>query len=117
MSSAVPDFLGSFVSVEQTIIDPIITLSVMYFAYGSYVLLFGTYLYMMRNRDQTGERQNRNLYLTLTAVLFVLSTIFVINHTVYYAHGAVVRFNVVKNEDYDLLERYQNQDDFERRFG
>ncbi|KAK7054321.1 hypothetical protein VNI00_003514 [Paramarasmius palmivorus] len=71
----------------------------------------------MRSRDKTGERRHKNLYLILTVVLFALSTIFVVNHTAYYVHGAIIRFDVVKNEDYNLLEQYQEYNDFERRLG
>ncbi|KAK7020703.1 hypothetical protein VNI00_017645 [Paramarasmius palmivorus] len=117
MSSTVPDGYLAYLSIQQTIILPITTLSAMYFAYGFYVLLFGTCIYMMHSRDQTGERRNNNVYIIPTVVLFVLSTIFVVNETAYYVHGAAVRFNVVENEDIDLFERYQNYDDFERRFG
>ncbi|KAK7054282.1 hypothetical protein VNI00_003475 [Paramarasmius palmivorus] len=99
-------------SIQQIVICPISTLSVMYFVYGIYVLLFGTYIYMMRtSHDQTGERRNKSLYLFLTVALFVLSTILVVNETYYYVHGAIVGFDVIKDEDHDLGERYQNQED------
>ncbi|KAK7018645.1 hypothetical protein VNI00_018356 [Paramarasmius palmivorus] len=72
---------------------------------------------MTRSRDRTSERRHSNLYFKLAISLFVLSTLFVVNYTVYTGHASVVRFNVVKNQDYDLFERYQTFDDFERRFG
>jgi hypothetical protein len=84
---------------------------------GIYVLLFATYVYMARGRNDPGERLDHNLYVTLTVALFVLTTIFVVNITIYYPHGAVVRFNAVKKGDYDLLDKYLNWDDLERRVG
>ncbi|KAK7054283.1 hypothetical protein VNI00_003476 [Paramarasmius palmivorus] len=117
MSSTVPDNYLASLSALQTVIRPASALSAMYFTYGIYVLLFGTYLYMTRSRNQTYDRRNKNLYLILAVVLFVLSTIFVVNYTIWAAHASIVRFNVVKDGDYDLFARYQTFDDFERRFG
>ncbi|KAK7054286.1 hypothetical protein VNI00_003479 [Paramarasmius palmivorus] len=118
MSSAILPYFTPYLSVEQSIIYPMSALLGMYFAYGIYVLLFGTYIYMIRNQNQTGDSKHyKNLYNILTVVLFVLSTIFVVNDTAYYVHGTIIRFNVVKGEDYSLFERYQDFGDLGRRFG
>ncbi|KAK7025534.1 hypothetical protein VNI00_015887, partial [Paramarasmius palmivorus] len=56
-----------------------------------------------------------NLYLMLAVALFLLSTISVVNDTIYFVHSSVIRFNVVKNEDYALYINYQTWRDVERR--
>ncbi|EEB91384.1 hypothetical protein MPER_10261, partial [Moniliophthora perniciosa FA553] len=82
MSSTIPEVLMTFLSVRRVILVPLFTLVVMYLVYGFYILLFGTYIYMMRNGNRGDERANHNLYLTLTVVLFVLTTLFVVDYTV-----------------------------------
>ncbi|KAK7040899.1 hypothetical protein VNI00_009495 [Paramarasmius palmivorus] len=102
MDSPIPEELAPYLTVEKTIILPISSLSAMYFVYGIYVLLFGTYLYMMRKREK-GANQ---LYLWLTVALFVLTTIFVVFYTIQSVNLSIILFDTVKDGDYVSLARY-----------
>ncbi|ESK84179.1 hypothetical protein Moror_16982 [Moniliophthora roreri MCA 2997] len=93
-------------STRLIIVVPMLNLSVMYFVYGLYVLLFCTCIYMMRNRQQGNERRNWSLYLSLTVALFVFSTAFVVVYTIDAVYQAFIFFTAVKAQDYQLLVDY-----------
>ncbi|KAI3604967.1 hypothetical protein WG66_001940 [Moniliophthora roreri] len=100
MTSTVSEKLATFLSIEQTIIRPVASLSAMYFAYGFYTLLFGTYICITRNLQQNDGKLNDSLYRSLTVTLFGLSTATVVAHTIDLVKGSVVRFNAIKTRDY-----------------
>uniref|UniRef100_A0A0W0EUV5 Uncharacterized protein n=1 Tax=Moniliophthora roreri TaxID=221103 RepID=A0A0W0EUV5_MONRR len=82
----------------------ILTPQVMYFVYGFYVLLFGTCIYMLRShQDHTGERLNGNLYLSLTAILFIFCTVFVVDYTIATVHPNLIFFTAAKTGNYKPL--------------
>ncbi|KAI3618022.1 hypothetical protein WG66_005636 [Moniliophthora roreri] len=58
---------------------------------GFYVLLFGTCVHMMHRHHQRSERLNHHFYLTLSVVLFVLSTMFVVVYTMIDVGYAIVK--------------------------
>jgi len=72
---------------------------------GIYVLLFGTYLYMIRGREQRRSGTYK-LYLGLTIALFVLSTIFAAGYTVIYVSDSVMFFGTIKTGNYQTVTRY-----------
>uniref|UniRef100_A0A0W0F6I4 Uncharacterized protein n=1 Tax=Moniliophthora roreri TaxID=221103 RepID=A0A0W0F6I4_MONRR len=106
MSSSTPEELAPSLSAPHIIVFPIVSLSVMYFVYGFYTLLFGTCIYMMRSRQKENEQLNWNLYLVLTVALFIFSTAFVIVYTTYMVYGAIVAFTAVKTQDYEPFMDY-----------
>ncbi|ESK93529.1 hypothetical protein Moror_1643 [Moniliophthora roreri MCA 2997] len=106
MSSEIPEEIAGLLTVDRSIIYPTSTLSVMYFIYGFYVLLFGTYVYMMRGRQQDNEHLNHNLYPLLTVVLFVLSTVFVAAKTMDEVRRSIFLFTTLQTGDYEPLLNY-----------
>ncbi|KAI3618211.1 hypothetical protein WG66_005615 [Moniliophthora roreri] len=110
MSSADTEKLASYLSTTSTIVFPIANLSVLYFVYGFYVLLFGTCVYIMLRRQKDDERPNHKLYLWISVILFVLSTVFVVVYTISLVSGSIIRFNAVKTQDYLPLVLHLTRD-------
>ncbi|THU99234.1 hypothetical protein K435DRAFT_659406 [Dendrothele bispora CBS 962.96] len=109
MASPIPEDLAFYLSLELTVVYPIATLSAMFFVYGIYVLLFGTYLYMIlggRGQRLSGTTAAFKLYLGLTSALFILSTVFAAGYAVIYVNDSVMFFNTVKSGDYQAVIRY-----------
>ncbi|ESK92601.1 hypothetical protein Moror_4400 [Moniliophthora roreri MCA 2997] len=106
------DDVTSILSVQYTVIFSIATLSAIYFVYGLYVLLFGAAVYLMRSRQQRNERLNWNLYLSLTVILFVFSTVYVVIETVSLVRDSIIRFTAVKTRDYEPLVDYWTHDGY-----
>ncbi|ESK87662.1 hypothetical protein Moror_1904 [Moniliophthora roreri MCA 2997] len=105
MSESIDD-AASILSVQYTIILSIATLSGMYFVYGLYVLLFGAAVYMMRSRQQCNEWLNWSLYLSLTVILFVFSTAYVVVITIFAVRKSIICFTAVKTRDYEPMMDY-----------
>uniref|UniRef100_A0A0W0EZK2 Uncharacterized protein n=1 Tax=Moniliophthora roreri TaxID=221103 RepID=A0A0W0EZK2_MONRR len=95
----------------RIIVSPIATLSAMYFVYGLYILLFGTAFHLMysRHRRQDDEWLNRKMYLSLTVVLFVLSTAFVVDYTIGALEESSAFFTAVKILDDQPLVDYSHR--------
>ncbi|ESK89059.1 hypothetical protein Moror_5334 [Moniliophthora roreri MCA 2997] len=110
MSSADTEKLASYLSTTSTIVFPIANLSVLYFVYGFYVLLFGTCVYIMLRRQKDDERPNHKLYLWISVILFILSTVFVVVYTISLVSGSIIRFNAVKTQDYLPLVLHLTRD-------
>ncbi|ESK84702.1 hypothetical protein Moror_635 [Moniliophthora roreri MCA 2997] len=112
MSSATSaaEAYADFLSVRRVILDSISSVAVMYFAYGFYVLLFGTCIRIMHNRQSEDDRPNYSLYLSLTIILFVLSTLFVAGYTIDQGTRSVIYFTAIKTGDYDRLDKYLSND-------
>lgn len=75
----------------------------MYFVYGIYVLLFGTYMSMVTKHQQDDKYHNNRLYASLTITLFVLSTALVAIYTRFGIVGSVIRFDAIQTRDFGLL--------------
>ncbi|EEB91369.1 hypothetical protein MPER_10276 [Moniliophthora perniciosa FA553] len=109
MSSTIPEDLVDFVTTSQVVVLPITTLSVAYFVYGFYVLLFGICVYMMCRHQATtsdGEELNHRFYLLLTVVLFTLSTMWIGVYTAATVLDSISRFTGVSTGDYESLYNY-----------
>ncbi|ESK85665.1 hypothetical protein Moror_9934 [Moniliophthora roreri MCA 2997] len=61
-------------TVYQVVLDPIVTISATLFLYGLHTVLFGICIHILRHR-RGDDHKNRRLYIVLTAVMFVLTTI------------------------------------------
>ncbi|KAK7037263.1 hypothetical protein VNI00_011254 [Paramarasmius palmivorus] len=99
---------ASFLTVRKVIVDPISSLSIMYFGYGFYVLLFGLCMRIMHARKR--EHVNQTLYLTLTIILFILSTLFVVDYTINIVGETILYFTAMKTANYDRLDEYLSGD-------
>ncbi|ESK87742.1 hypothetical protein Moror_11279 [Moniliophthora roreri MCA 2997] len=90
-------------TVEYVVIYPIATLSVMYFTYGVYVLLFGTATHLLWRRISSNS--NIKLHLPWVVVLFVISTSMVVVQTTFIVRCAVPEFQAVKEDNPGPLQR------------
>uniref|UniRef100_A0A0W0FAF6 Uncharacterized protein n=1 Tax=Moniliophthora roreri TaxID=221103 RepID=A0A0W0FAF6_MONRR len=107
MSSTIPKELTDILSVERIIVGPISTLSAMYCVYGLYILLFGAAVYLMRSRQRGDESKfNCKFYLSLTVILFVLCTMFVVDYTIQNLLEPVIFFTAVKTGDFKPFMDY-----------
>ncbi|KAF9259788.1 hypothetical protein L218DRAFT_873827 [Marasmius fiardii PR-910] len=97
MATEVPSQYLPLFDVENVVIYPNVTLSVMYFAYGLYALLFGLCIYVLR-RGPAFHLQN--FYMSVTAILFVVSTCMVAAETTQRIKDTVVLFNSTKTRDF-----------------
>ncbi|ESK83874.1 hypothetical protein Moror_11089 [Moniliophthora roreri MCA 2997] len=96
--SGIPESIAELYTARSIIVYYVTTASAMYFAYGLYVLLFGTSIYIMHRhqQEQGDERLDNNLYSLLTIILFVLSTVFVVDWTIESIRGPSAVFNMFK---------------------
>ncbi|ESK83873.1 hypothetical protein Moror_13484 [Moniliophthora roreri MCA 2997] len=99
--------LASLFSVKQVIL-PISSLSAMYLAYGFYIVLFGTCVYLMRSR-QKAENLNPNQYLSSITLLFALATIFVVSYTIASVRDTIYWFEALRTGNYKPLISYLTQ--------
>ncbi|KAF9259792.1 hypothetical protein L218DRAFT_933312 [Marasmius fiardii PR-910] len=97
MATEVPSQYLPLFDVENVVIFPNVTLSIMYFVYGLYTLLFGLCIYVLR-RGPAFHLQN--FYMSVTAILFVVSTCMVAAETTQMIQETVVLFNSTKTRDF-----------------
>ncbi|KAK1230633.1 hypothetical protein PQX77_006263 [Marasmius sp. AFHP31] len=102
-----------WLTTQQVIVFPISTLSLMFLTYGVYIMIFGLSIRVLtRRRDNPAPK----LYLWCTIVLFVLDTIFVALDAVGYIQGTLVKFDALKNENWDRLFWYLRHDALKTAF-
>ncbi|KAK7034059.1 hypothetical protein VNI00_012490, partial [Paramarasmius palmivorus] len=109
--ASIPEQLAHFPSVEYTVIFTVSTLSATYSFYGMYVLLFGTYLYMMRHSEQRPVRRENGLHLWLAVALFILSTMFVVDYTIRFVTDSATYFDALETGDHRAFSRYMTPTD------
>ncbi|ESK83553.1 hypothetical protein Moror_12100 [Moniliophthora roreri MCA 2997] len=116
MTSKIPEAVAPFLSAQLVIVYPFtsllanIEIKVTFFVYGFYAQLFGTYVYMMCSHQQGNERSNHKLYLSLTVVLFALSTVFVVAYTIEEVYDSITRFTAIRSQNYGPLLKYLTGD-------
>ncbi|ESK83289.1 hypothetical protein Moror_15042 [Moniliophthora roreri MCA 2997] len=106
MSSSIPEEYAGLFSVQSIILLPVSTLSVMYFVYGLYVLLFGTWVYMLRSRQNDNDRFNHKSNFIVMVALFVLTTMVIIDQTMVRVRDAIILFTAFRTGDYGPLNAY-----------
>ncbi|ESK85748.1 hypothetical protein Moror_2457 [Moniliophthora roreri MCA 2997] len=109
MARSIEEILEPFLSVQNVLIKPVATLTVLYFVYGLYVLLFGICLRVLLERH---DRPNRYLYLGWTISLFILATMLNALETCGYIRQAAVDFDAAKTRQYDKVVQYLGGDTF-----
>ncbi|KAI3611890.1 hypothetical protein WG66_016153 [Moniliophthora roreri] len=97
MAETLEEVLEPFISVETLITAPMITLVLMFFTYGLYVLIFGACIRILYHRKSS---PNRGFYLGGSTVLFVLATITTGFWTLTYIRQSVLGYSAVKTQDY-----------------
>ncbi|KAF5346919.1 hypothetical protein D9758_010097 [Tetrapyrgos nigripes] len=104
-------------TTDTVIVNPVATLSTLYFIYGFYVLLFIIYLYLFlqhrrRQRDiDSGNGASGNLlYFPGVVALFVVSTCFVVFETQSSVRAGTIFFEAVKSGDTTEFAKYVTND-------
>ncbi|KAL0059355.1 hypothetical protein AAF712_013907 [Marasmius tenuissimus] len=88
------------------IIQPIVSLTVTWFVYGFYIVLF---LAALSNLHKY-RRDNQTLYITWTALLFLLCTVDNIAETWYRVRQAIKIYTGEHTKDYASLQMYAQHD-------
>ncbi|KAK7032482.1 hypothetical protein VNI00_013050 [Paramarasmius palmivorus] len=97
----------TFLTVGNIIIEPISTLSVMFFIYGVYAILFGICIRILCRRQ---GRPNLNLYLFWTITLFALTTVANVLETFDYIQEASREFQGALTREYYPVWVYLHHD-------
>uniref|UniRef100_A0A0W0G4W3 Uncharacterized protein n=1 Tax=Moniliophthora roreri TaxID=221103 RepID=A0A0W0G4W3_MONRR len=92
---------GIFLSTDRIVTYPNATLSIMYFLYGFYVLLFSICVHLLRRRSS--EKTYHTLYMAWITLLFVVATCMVVVETVILTHQAAIKFSIVENHESPLI--------------
>ncbi|KAL0578359.1 hypothetical protein V5O48_003637 [Marasmius crinis-equi] len=102
---------SNIVSLTSVVIRPIATLSVMFLAYGFYILLFILCVsIMLSTRKNSTTSGISRLYLVSTILLFLVGTINVIFYTHAMTRQTVIYFTALKTDDDTELSNYLRGD-------
>ncbi|EEB90885.1 hypothetical protein MPER_10849, partial [Moniliophthora perniciosa FA553] len=107
MAETLEEVLEPFISVQSLITAPMITLTLMFFIYGLYVLIFGACVRILYYRKGS---PNRALYLGGSTVLFALVTISTGFWTLTYIRQSILGYSAVKTQDYVPFVMYVQGD-------
>ncbi|KAK1220468.1 hypothetical protein PQX77_016761 [Marasmius sp. AFHP31] len=102
--------LAPFLAVNQVVVKPVSTLSLVYFIYGFYAALFSFCLHTLTRPEKKGERSNRKCHLGWVVSLFLLASTTVVFYTVFHIHDSLFGFAAVKTKDYEPFIDYLNGD-------
>ncbi|KAL0564679.1 hypothetical protein V5O48_017363 [Marasmius crinis-equi] len=103
------DLSDVYTTVGLTIISPIVSLSLNFFFYGLYIIVFGAALHSFRTRRASNAPLSK-LYVWLTVSLFVLSSIYVGVFWWMYVNQAIVYFTAAKTNALDRFVQYLTDD-------
>ncbi|KAK1215405.1 hypothetical protein PQX77_021980, partial [Marasmius sp. AFHP31] len=103
------ELVTPFLTVNQTIILPIATLSSMFLIYGMYMTIFGLCMHVLLHRHRSALR----LYLVCTILLFVFATLFTASETFGETRQAIIYFRAAKTRNYEPLLDYWGGDHLE----
>ncbi|KAK1224817.1 hypothetical protein PQX77_012263 [Marasmius sp. AFHP31] len=89
-----------FTTVQQVIVQPTATLSMMFLVYGMYIIIFGTSLNVLWHRRESSASK---AYMNWIIALFVLTAIHNATEAWINIDQTIVTFNAVKTNNYILL--------------
>ncbi|KAJ8074383.1 hypothetical protein PM082_015283 [Marasmius tenuissimus] len=94
-------------SVQRIIVEPIISMSIQFIAYGFYVLLFGMCIRTLLRKEPGSTRK---LFLWWSIVLFILATISAGCELYRFIAKTVLEFQAVKMRDETKLDEFYTRD-------
>uniref|UniRef100_A0A0W0G2V6 Uncharacterized protein n=1 Tax=Moniliophthora roreri TaxID=221103 RepID=A0A0W0G2V6_MONRR len=106
-SSVTEEDVASFTSITNILVKPMASLTVMFYVYGIYTVLFIISLHILICRQ---DRPNRVLYMFFTIALFTLTSAFIIMETFGAAYEATLLFTFTKNQNWASLLAYLYHD-------
>ncbi|KAJ8077838.1 hypothetical protein PM082_002278 [Marasmius tenuissimus] len=96
-----------YVTVEGTIVSPIVTLSLLFFVYGIYTIIFAFSIQALIHR----RKGPWVLYLKCTIILFALASFYAVSEAYGLTLSAIIRFRALKTDDYAPLATYIDRDE------
>uniref|UniRef100_A0A0W0FWL0 Uncharacterized protein n=1 Tax=Moniliophthora roreri TaxID=221103 RepID=A0A0W0FWL0_MONRR len=106
-SSVTEEDIAPFNSVTTILVQPMVNLTLMFYVYGLYTVLFIISLHVLVHQK---DRLNRALYMSFTITLFTLTSAFNIVETFFYARQATLEFTFTKNQDWASFLGYLEHD-------
>uniref|UniRef100_A0A0W0EYX9 Uncharacterized protein n=1 Tax=Moniliophthora roreri TaxID=221103 RepID=A0A0W0EYX9_MONRR len=96
-NSSVTEDVAPFTSTTNILVRPMASLTVMFYVYGIYTVLFIISLHILIHQQ---DRPNRVLRMLFTIVLFTLTSAYNAVQTFGYASQATLEFTFTKNQDW-----------------
>uniref|UniRef100_A0A0W0GAL5 G protein-coupled receptor n=1 Tax=Moniliophthora roreri TaxID=221103 RepID=A0A0W0GAL5_MONRR len=106
-SSVTEEDIAPFNSIATILVQPMANLTVMFYVYGIYTVLFIISLHILIHQQ---DRPNRVLYMFFTIALFTLTSAYIIVTTFVYAQQATLGFTFTKNQDWASFLAYLEHD-------
>ncbi|KAG7100281.1 hypothetical protein E1B28_002054 [Marasmius oreades] len=100
--SGLEEFVAPFITVQEVVVGPIATLSLMLVVYGMYAIIFGFCVNILFQR----KTSKLGLYLACTIALFVLANIYVWSVVWGMVRQTIIYFQAAKTQDYEPLAEY-----------
>ncbi|KAI3601622.1 hypothetical protein WG66_003057 [Moniliophthora roreri] len=102
-SSVTEEDVAPFDSTTYILVQPIANLTIMFYIYGIYTVLFIISLHILIHQQ---DRPNRVLYMFFTIALFTLTSAYIAVETFFDAYQATLEFTFTKNQDWALFLAY-----------
>uniref|UniRef100_A0A0W0GBN6 Integral membrane protein n=1 Tax=Moniliophthora roreri TaxID=221103 RepID=A0A0W0GBN6_MONRR len=106
-SSVTEEDISPFDSTAFILVKPMASLTVMFYVYGIYTVLFIISLHILVHQQ---NRPNRVLYMFFTIVLFTLTSAYIVAKTFSYAYQATLLFTFTMNQDWASFLAYSYHD-------
>uniref|UniRef100_A0A0W0F166 Uncharacterized protein n=1 Tax=Moniliophthora roreri TaxID=221103 RepID=A0A0W0F166_MONRR len=106
-SSVTEEDIAPFNTVTTILVQPMVNLTVMFYVYGIYTVLFIISLHILIHQQ---DRPNRVLYMFFTIALFTLTSAYIIVETFNGAYQATLEFTFTKNQDWASFLAYLYHD-------
>ncbi|KAL0066638.1 hypothetical protein AAF712_006239 [Marasmius tenuissimus] len=109
MGLTAEDIVAVYTTATGTVISPIASLSLSFFVYGMYIIIFGSALRVLHKR-RSSEHPLSALYYWWTISLFVLATTYVALICWLYVNQAVIYFTAAKTRAFERFLQYLKDD-------
>uniref|UniRef100_A0A0W0F5F8 Uncharacterized protein n=1 Tax=Moniliophthora roreri TaxID=221103 RepID=A0A0W0F5F8_MONRR len=102
-SSITEEDIAPFDSTTIILVWPLVDLTIMFYVYGIYTVLFIISLHILIRQQ---DRPNRVLYMFFTIALFILTSALIVLETFGYAYETTLLFKFTKNQDWASFLAY-----------
>ncbi|ESK84574.1 hypothetical protein Moror_6097 [Moniliophthora roreri MCA 2997] len=102
-SSITEEDIAPFDSTTIILVWPLVDLTIMFYVYGIYTVLFIISLHILIRQQ---DRPNRVLYMFFTIALFILTSALIVLETFSYAYETTLLFKFTKNQDWASFLAY-----------
>ncbi|EEB97115.1 hypothetical protein MPER_03627, partial [Moniliophthora perniciosa FA553] len=113
-SSVTEEDIAPFDSVTNILVEPMSSLTVMFYVYGIYTVLFIISLHILIHRK---NRPNHRLYMFFTITLFTLTSAHNIHETFGFIQQAILEITFTKNQDWASFLAYLHSNNIVETIG